>query len=339
MSSIPALYGASSAVFPTEDRSDPDHSLVSTQLKIKTLLADRPAHLVEKDGQYWKCLERRQDEEGYIYRFVYIENDLVFDASPAEEPGPDDLLNGAYIIEPEDIERLIPFGYTQEKKCGLSYIELPDQIAQLCRAERQGLSGRLSVVDFQGFADDLDFAKYVALGQVVLSSGAQFVHDHIFHVRVRLVNLLHDRDTECDEFQQQIFRLIEICERAERILEHSPNGICDYTIDSAEGQLHSCSLEQSAQFNQKMLARLKALTGAAADYLSSITFASSDQKKSFTSEESSIFDLVEETWAYYDFGYSYFSQRFKGDGLGDWPIGDSKELQRFIKQIISKSEE
>jgi hypothetical protein len=300
------------------------------QSEIQEKLKDRPFELREKDGVLWKCLERKEFNGGYIYRFVYFPEKEITAPFPAVEP---DELFSFNQTNSETQEKLQEWGYYRESQLGIEYLELPDCAVLLEKTHTLGLEDKLSVIDAPGIADDLEFAECVAAGSIILSRGAEFVHDHIAHVVVHIQNILNEKSEEAKIIQKKLAQIIEICKIADEILKCSPYQISEYTVLSQDSQLSAGSLEESIQINEKMLNRLRITTGALADSFSSIPLNTTTESFLKLMPVLSIEEMLTEIWSDPDWN-KYLNERLNNDGLGQWEQNKPEQLALFCRRIL-----
>ncbi|MBY0529413.1 MAG: hypothetical protein K2P51_04400 [Rhabdochlamydiaceae bacterium] len=306
------------------------HIKVKKNSEIQDRLQSRPFELREKDGVIWKCLERKAVNGGYIYRFAYFPENETDDPFPAVEPDKSFSFDNLTITTQEKLRAL---GYHRESQLGIEYLELPDYNVLLERADALRLKDKLSLIDAPGIADDLEFAELIAKGSIILSRGAEFIHDHYAHVLVRLENIFNEKDEDIKIIQEKTAQMVEICKLANEILDSSPNGIYDYTDTSTDSQLSANSLEESAQINRMMLDRLQATTGAIADAFSSVSFEQQQELDLSILPTLHSDHMLSMIWTTNDWN-NYLNERFKTDAIGQWEAENPRELGLFCQRTL-----
>ncbi|NGX40168.1 MAG: hypothetical protein KR126chlam1_01513 [Chlamydiae bacterium] len=184
------------------------------------------AALKEKDGHLWECINRSSGEHGgYIYTFRLRDeynlelagnqtqryeirdaiNQKKSEIFPAvEAPGPffwnspkHVFWNSPKYEKGRMINLYKELGYSYEKKDqGECYLSLPDCDALKNAWTKTSLYEAGFLPDFkfapsEGIASDMDFVKAYLENDVLLSSGVEFVHDHLAHV-VNRIALIFD---------------------------------------------------------------------------------------------------------------------------------------------------
>jgi len=134
--------------------------------------------------------------------------------------------------QPQFIQTKFDF-FSQMKKLGYDLIEneegrylfLPDKEALEVRFEQLRKSDPnlrpFIIQDSEGTASDKDFIQAYFNYDVVLSSGREFVHDHIFHLSSALERVL----TDSEQYYQEKERLGNIIQKIDQIISFAQSAI------------------------------------------------------------------------------------------------------------------
>ncbi len=162
----------------------------------------------QRDGFLWKCIGRRRTSfEGYIYLFqIRPEFDDVsksgsINAAKNIREKRDEIFpaverSASYLIQKTSIgafqlNGLHFLGYKAWKTDNSVFMELPDREALLSlyqkykRKHPEKNLPEFDIVSSEGIADDLSFVE-IHFQKSVLSTGCEFIHDHLVHIIIRL---------------------------------------------------------------------------------------------------------------------------------------------------------
>lgn len=174
---------------------------------------------------------------------------------------------GKIKILAESFHRL---GYEAKYKDDGVHLHLPDREALVANWEVFRASppaniaprqlSRLDVVTSEGIADDMEYVESYFSHDVLLSSGAEFIHDHFAHVVPALRMMLGNESGAAPVFKQERLKAIKMVAAEYR------------KMVIAEEQMKDKGLEIDPQ-TLSLLKEAKALVGAFADSISSLSEA------------------------------------------------------------------
>jgi len=257
--------------------------------------------IAQKQGEFWECVGRKPDlERGYIYHYElkdkYDEKlnplnrealtkkfDEIF---PAVEPLPYNqvladlnyLMNS--ILMPQN------FGYIFAQR----NFQLPDKEALESRLEqlykeRPELKP-LQILSSEGVADDFSFIEAYLKYDVLLSTGKEFIHDHLFHIIPRLFLML-----TCPQYIYERDRLREIVSKV------------FYQITKAEEVIEKENLTEL----KRQLPKIKTAVGAMVDVIWAIGDAESLKPLNYEFFVSSFLEILD------SIHYRQFAQKKFGE--------------------------
>ncbi len=179
---------------------------------------DRAGAIAQLSGEFWECFERSPgDHGGYLYHFrvrpefmrdLNAINEKMQQIAPAVEalPREDVLLIPSLQSLFENAPILEKLGYSYSDKTGV--LKLPDLEAlrrswRALQLENPNLPD-LDILPSDGIADDISFVAGSLTHDVILSTGKEFVHDHLFHV-IAAIKLLSSAPKKELEHEKVIF--------------------------------------------------------------------------------------------------------------------------------------
>lgn len=114
-------------------------------------------------------------------------------------------------------------GYKYEIRDNKLHIFLPDKdaLTNSYNKIQQSDSNRypkISIADSKGIATDEDFIKATLKHDTLLSSGAEFIHDHIYHVHTVICNITND-SKQAKEYIEERTRIRGIISNNKKLIE------------------------------------------------------------------------------------------------------------------------
>lgn len=156
-------------------------------------------------------------------------------------------------------------GYECKAEDSGVYLNLPDKNALLCSWERlrntQPQLPALNIIPSEGVANDLEFVEAYFKGDVLLSTGKEFIHDHLSHV-LPTINMIFNSslNTLNQSYQKEKTRVVTVLVKAYRRIMLIKNEIHESKLNVLTDQL---------QIVNEQLNKIEALFGALVDEISS----------------------------------------------------------------------
>ncbi len=257
--------------------------------------ADEKSAAVQRDGVLWNCVGRESDGPGFTYEFRLRDEyddvtaslervergaaaeDKMMEIFPAvEEYGATVLYLDAQVplkdLSPDaqsmraNLKDLQALGYRSERKREGVYLYLPDREALLARwdklREARPELPSLRILASKGIADDLSFVRAFFTHDALLSTGKEFVHDHLSHVITTLALILsaeaRDKPTA---FRSERSRLAHVLGKAYRRIMITKSLLENNIAEIPEEKLHLA---------RQHLPKIEATLGTLADVVSSM---------------------------------------------------------------------
>jgi hypothetical protein len=116
------------------------------------------------------------------------------------------------------VEEFYSLGYSFENDKNGTYLQLPNREALLARWQKLKAGSDLpdlSIESSEGISDDLSFVKAYLKHDALLSTGKEFVHDHMTHILPTITRIL----TEKSAYQDKKAEMVEMIKRNLRKIE------------------------------------------------------------------------------------------------------------------------
>lgn len=224
----------------------------------------------EKNGHCWECIDVREDIFGGNIFIFALKNEFNPKKNPttakqAFDRKNDELFPGIELTV-EDIKNLHVEEFQKEfEELGYKFnlegdtptIEVPDKVALKIRFENRLRKIHpelkpLKIIDSDGIADDISFTAAYPLYDMLLSSGHEFVHDHLSHIIPTLLFIFENSQ----QYYVERKRLAGVIEKLHDRLLIIEKAVLDGVITG---------------FTQNQLEKLRAILGAAVDVMWSFT--------------------------------------------------------------------